>query len=408
MIDGLGADPVERATILIEHGTITSAGPAESVRIPRGAEILDASGHTVLPGIIDCHVHCTYRARDIRRHLLNTPTYNILRSTQILEDTLACGVTTARDMGGADHGFRQAVDEGLIAGPRLFVCLVMISQTGGHGDQWVPAGFRIGKRAWLPDAVADGVDGMRRKVREILMAGADFIKVCTGGGITSITDNWDEPQFSVEELRVAVGEAAARGRRVAAHAEGLEPIRNALKAGVYSIEHGWFLDEECIDTMLRQGTWWIPTLALVPLSIQRRNADEAWSRQQMGEEDRKDSEIHERMKGQMHLWQEAHRRGVKIAMGTDQSHRLLVGENLVELGFMVKCLGMSSLQAIAAATSRAAACLERADLGAIEAGRAADLIAVSTDPLVDIESLGKSENVRLVMKAGRIYRNELE
>jgi imidazolonepropionase-like amidohydrolase len=407
IIDGLGGDPVDRGVVLIDEGRIIAVGPAARVAIPRGAAVIDAAGHTVLPGMIDCHVHATYRARDVRAHLLNAPTYNVLRSTRILEETLACGVTTARDMGGADAGFREAIAEGLIAGPRLLVCLVMMSQTGGHGDAWMPAGLRIPKRRWLPDPVADGVEGVRRKVRELLMAGADFIKICTGGGITSVTDSWDEPQYSVEEIAVAVAEAAARRRRVAAHAEGIEPIRNALAAGVYSLEHGWFIDEACVDRMLAQGTWWVPTLALVPRSVERRREDGVWSSQQLGAEDRKDAEIFERMQAQIPLWQEAARRGVKIAMGTDQSHRLLVGENLVELDYMVRWLGMSPMAAIVASTSRAAECLERPELGALAPGRLADLVVVDGDPLADVRVLANRERLRLIMQGGKAYKNLL-
>ena len=408
VIDGLGGDPIENGTIVIENGRIAAVGPAAKTAQPRDAEVLDAAGLTIMPGIIDCHVHATYRARDMRQHLLNTPTYNILRSTRILAETLACGVTTARDMGGADAGFREALAEGLIAGPRLLVCLVMISQTGGHGDQWVPAGLRVQKRRWLPDPVADGVDEVRRKVRHVLMAGADFVKICTGGGITSVTDTWDETQYSVEEVAVAVVEAARKRKRVAAHAEGLLPIKTALEAGVYSLEHGWFIDEECVDVMLAQGTWWVPTLALVPLSIERRKVDQDWSGQALGNEAHKDAEIHELMGDQIALWQEARRRGVKIAMGTDQSHRLLVGENLVELEFMVNWLGMSPMEAIVAATSTAAECIERPELGALVPGRVADVLVVDGDPLADIRVLQARRRIRLIMKDGTPYRNDLD
>lgn len=408
VIDGFGGDPLEQGVVLIEDGRVTQVGDARSVRVPREAEVIDAGGHTVLPGIIDCHVHGTYRARDMRQHLLNTPTYNVLRSTHILEETLACGVTTARDMGGADAGFREAIEDGFIAGPRLLISLVMISQTGGHGDYWLPAGMRIPKRAWLPDPVADGVDNVRRLVRHVLAAGADFVKICSTGGITSFADSWDEPQFTVEELRVAVTEAAAKGKRVAVHAEGIDGIRSALKAGVHSIEHGWFLDEECIDRMLEQGTWWVPTLALVPLSVERRKADPQWGSQQIGQEDAKDAEINERMqREQKAVWQEAVRRGVKIAMGTDQSHRLLVGENMVELEFMANFLGMSPMEVLVASTSRAAECIERPDVGALEPGRRADVLVVDGDPLDDIRILQERERIKLVMKDGKPYRNRL-
>jgi imidazolonepropionase-like amidohydrolase len=407
LIDGIGRDPIDNGVVLIEGNRIHAAGPARTIAIPSGTQIFDAAGGTIMPGIIDCHVHATYRARDMRQHLLNTPTYNILRSTEILAETLACGVTTARDMGGADAGFRQAIEEGIVAGPRLLVSLVMISQTGGHGDYWVPAGLRIPKRMWLPDPVADGVEGVRRIVRQVLMAGADFVKICATGGITSVTDSWDEPQFTVEELRTAVAEAGAKRRRVAVHAEGIAGIRNAIAAGIYSLEHGWFVDEECVDRMIDAGIWWVPTLALVPLSVKKRQADAAWSKQQLGKEDAKDAEIFALMQKQIPLWKDAVRRGVKVAMGTDQSHRLLVGENMVELEFMVDWLGMTPMQAIMAATSKAAECIERPELGALQPGRVADVLVVKGDPLADICVLQMRDKIGLVMKEGRAAHNRL-
>ena len=408
IIDGTGVDPINNGTVVIEDGWIRAVGPADSITIPKGATIKDAAGRTVMPGIIDCHVHATYRARDMRQHLLNTPTYNTLKSTWILEETLACGVTTARDMGGADAGFREAIAEGTIKGPRLLVSIVMISQTGGHGDYWVPAGFRVPKRAWLPSPVADGPQEVQRLVRHLLMAGADFIKICTSGGITSVTDSWDEPQYTVEELQVAVTTAAAKDKRVAVHAEGLNGIQTALKAQVHSLEHGWFIDEECIDIMLKQGTWWVPTLALVPLSVERRKIDSIWSAQQLGDEATKDQEIHDAMEDrQRPIWQEAHRRGVNIAMGTDQSHRLLVGENMVELEYMRRFLGMSPMEVIVASTTRAADCIQRPELGALIAGKRADVLVVDGDPLDRLSVLEKRENLHMIMKDGDAYRDLL-
>lgn len=405
LIDGSGRDPVKNATVLVENGRIAAAGA--SVKVPKDAQVLDAAGRTVLPGIIDCHVHGTYRARDMRQHLLNAPTYNVLRSTAVLEETLACGVTTARDMGGADAGFRAAIDEGYIRGPRLLISIVMISQTGGHGDAWVPAGLRVQKRAWLPSPVADGVDEVRRLVRHVLMAGADFIKICATGGITSVTDSWDEQQFTVEEIAVAVAEARARRKTVAVHAEGIEGIRVALDADIHSLEHGWFIDEQSVDTMLAKGTWWVPTLALVPLSLEHRKKNTAWDKQQLASEDVKEREIYERMEKQVPLWKDAVKRGVKVAFGTDQSHRLLVGENLVELRFMVDWLGMSPMQALVAATSRAAECIGRDDVGLIAPGKLADILVVEGDPLADIRILEERARLKLVMQGGRAHTNTL-
>jgi imidazolonepropionase-like amidohydrolase len=408
IFDGSGADPIPDGVVLIEDGRIAAVQPARSISLPPAAERLDATGYTVLPGVVDCHVHCTYRARDMRQHLLNTPTYNVLKSVEILRETLACGVTTARDCGGADVGFRAAIEDGAIDGPRLLVAILMISQTGGHGDYWMPAGMRLPKRSWLPSPVADGVEGVRRIVREVLMMGADFVKICTTGGITSVTDHWNEPQFTVAEIATAVAEASAKHRRVAVHAEGLAGIRNAIAAGIYSLEHGWFLDEACVDAMIAKGIWWVPTLALVPLSVERRKRDAAWSGQQLGDEATKDTEIYNLMQKQIPLWRDAVRRGIKVAMGTDQSHRLLVGENLVELEFMVRYLGMTPVEALVAATSRASECLERSDIGLLAPGRCADLIVVDGDPLNNIAALQARENIKLVMKGGKIFANRLQ
>ena len=405
VIDGLGGDPIEKGTVVIEGDRIAAVGKDAAVQIPRGAKVLDAAGRTVLPGIIDCHVHSTYRARDIRAHLTNTPTYNVLRSTHILEETLACGVTTARDMGGADAGFREAIAEGFVKGPRLLISIVMISQTGGHGDSWVPAGIRLQKRAWLPSGIVDGPQEMRKLVRTLLMAGADFIKICTTGGITSLTDSWDEPQLTTDEIRTAVAEARAKRKGVAVHAEGLAGICNALTAEIHSLEHGWFVDEQCVDHMIERGTWWVPTIALVPLSVERRKTDPAWSSQQLANEEDKDAAIYAAMQKQVPLWKDAVRRGIKVAMGTDQSHRLLVGENLVELEFMVKWLGMSEMDALVAATSRAAECIERPELGVLAPGKRADLLAVNGDPLADIAVLQDRKRLHLIVKDGWTYKN---
>ncbi len=406
LIDGTGRDPVPGSNVVIENGRIVEAGSAKSVGIPRDAEVLDATGSTIIPGIIDCHVHSTYRSRDLRGHLQNPPSYNILASAEILRETLECGVTTARDMGGADVGFRKAVEEGLIPGPRLAVSIVMMSQSGGHGDTWVPAGFRLPKRAWLPSGVADGVDEVRKLTRELLMAGADFIKVCATGGITSLTDDYDEPQMTVEEIRTAVDEAAVRGKRVAAHAEGISGIKNALAAGVHSLEHGWFVDEECVETMLREGTWWVPTLALVPLAREKRRSDARWSEAQLADEARKDEEIYQAQLRQVPLWKEAVERGVKVAMGTDQSHRLLVGENLRELRFMVEWLGMTPMEVLVASTGKAAECMDwEEELGTVEAGKIADVLVVDGDPLQDIAILEERSRLRLILKEGRVIRD---
>lgn len=400
LIDGFSPDPIPDGVVVLEDGNVVAAGPSKSISIPRGAEVIEADGHTVMPGIIDCHLHSTYRARDVRQHLLNTPTYNVLRSTEILAETIACGVTTARDMGGADAGFREAVGEGTILGPRLLICLIMISQTGGHSDYWVPAGMRLPKRTWLPDPIADGPDAVRALVRKVLMMGADFVKICSTGGITSFTDHWDESQFTIPELQVAVEEAARKGKKVAVHAEGLNGIKNALAAGVHSVEHGWFIDEECVDKMIENGVWWVPTLALVPESVKKRAEDAGWGGQQLANEDEKDQQILTKMKQHVPLWQDAVKRGLNVAFGTDQSHRLMTGDNLVELEYMVDWLGMTPMDAIISATQRASECIERPDLGMLKPGCKGDVLIVDGDPLSDITVLQDRNRLRMIIKDG--------
>ncbi len=146
LIDGSGREPIQNGVVVVEAGRITAAGPADKVELPADATRIDTGGGTILPGFVDCHLHCSYRARDYAQHLKNPSTYNVFRSGQLLRETLECGVTTARDTGGADAGFRQAIAEGIVAGPRLQVAIAMISQSGGHGDCFVPAGFRVPKR----------------------------------------------------------------------------------------------------------------------------------------------------------------------------------------------------------------------------------------------------------------------
>jgi imidazolonepropionase-like amidohydrolase len=199
-----------------------------------------------------------------------------------------------------------------------------------------------------------------------------------------------------------------RRKTVAVHAEGIDGIRTALDAGIHSLEHGWFIDERCVDAMIAKGTWWVPTLALVPLSLEHRKKNAAWDKQQLATEDVKEREIHELMQKQIPLWKDAVKRGVKVAFGTDQSHRLMVGENLAEFRFMVEWLGMTPMQALESATRRAAECIGRADVGVLEKGRFADVLVVEGDPLANIRILEERKRLKLVMKAGKAHTNSLQ
>jgi imidazolonepropionase-like amidohydrolase len=270
----------------------------------------------------------------------------------------------------------------------------LLSQTGGHGDDLMPCGARVGltTNVDVPHGVVDGVDGMRRKVREVLQAGADWIKLCTSGGVLSPGDLPEHAQFSVEEIRCAVAEAATVGKRVMAHAMSPAGIRNALVAGVTSIEHGCLLDEEGIAMMKEKGAYLVPTLVAPGDVIDGAKSGGGGLPPEMVEKAERIGGLHRAAVSA------AIAAGVKVAMGTDAAvgpH----GKNLRELGQMVRC-GMTPMEAIVAATTVPAELLRRPDLGSLEPGKLADVVAVSGDPLADIDSLADPRNIRLVIKNG--------
>ena len=261
LIDGTGRDPVEAAAVVIEDGRITAAGARSSLTIPADADVLEDDDLTLLPGFMDMHVHLAMSGTNLVRFLMTPPSLALLESVPNCARTLAAGVTTVRDAGNTPVGVRLAAEAGHFPAPRMELAIGLLSQTGGHGDDWMPCGVHFGtSHVDVPHPVVDGVDGMRRKVREVLRAGADWIKLCTSGGVLSAGDLPDHAQFSVDEIRVAVEEAAVVGKRVMAHAMSPAGIRNALIAGVTSIEHGCLLDEEGIALMKEKGAYLVPTL----------------------------------------------------------------------------------------------------------------------------------------------------
>jgi imidazolonepropionase-like amidohydrolase len=399
LIDGTGRDPVERAAVVIENGRITSAGARASLTIPAGAEVLEDEDLTLLPGFMDMHVHLASSGTNLVRVLMTPPSLALLNSVPNCARTLAAGVTTVRDAGHTPVGVRLASEAGYFPAPRMELAVSLLSQTGGHGDDLMPCGARVGLTMGVdvPHGVVDGVDGMRRKVREVLQAGADWIKLCTSGGVLSPGDLPDHAQFSVEEIRVAVEEAAVVGKRVMAHAMSPAGIRNALIAGVTSIEHGCMLDEEGIALMKEKGAYLVPTLVAPGDVIDGAKAGGGGLPPEMIEKAERIVGLHRAAVSA------AIAAGVKVAMGTDAAvgpH----GTNLRELGLMVRC-GMTPMQAIVASTTVPAELLRRADLGALEPGRLADVVAVRGDPLADIDSLVKPEHIRLVIKEGQVARD---
>ena len=378
IIDGTGTDPAE-GDIAVEDGRIVEIGSGLD-----GDERVDLAGRSVLPGLFDCHTHVVVSSIDTMR-LIQTPfSYRFFQAAKNLDATLRIGITTVRDAGGADLGVKQAVADGLIQGPRLQISLSMLSQTGGHGDGWMPFGGTV--RALLtwhpgvPETIVDGPDEMRHKVRELIRMGADVIKVATSGGVLSPRDKPTHAHFRLEELEVLVEEANAAGIFVMAHAQATPGIKNAIRAGIRSIDHGIYLDDEAIQMMLDRGTWLVPTLVAPRGVIDAADAGAAIPAASVAKA-REVAEIHRAS------FARAVAAGVKVAMGTD-SGVTPHGENLRELELMVEG-GMTPMQAIVATTSSAAALMGLADdLGTIEPGKRADLVVVDGDPL-DVATLGK-------------------
>ena len=385
LFDGTGTDPAP-ADVVVSEGRIVDVGTGLD-----GDTRVDCTGRTLLPGLFDCHVHLTLNGIGLLGALQKPFSYQFYEAAVNLRRTLEAGITTVRDAAGADLGIKQAVEDGLLTGPRVQISIGLITQTGGHGDPWMPSGQCAGlavPHPGRPPAMADGPDEMRRTARTLLRAGAEVLKVCTTGGVLSPRDDPRHSQFTPEELEILVTEATAQGRYVMAHAQGAEGIKNAVRAGIRSIEHGIYLDDEAIDLMLTRGTWLVPTL-IAPVSVIRAAESGIQIPDAML---RKAKEVTEAHAISVRRAAEA---GVRIAMGTDSGigpH----GTNLDELPLMEAC-GMAPAEVLAATTSSAARLLGYDDLGTVEPGNRADLVLVEGEAY---DLAGLASNVTEVWKNG--------
>jgi imidazolonepropionase-like amidohydrolase len=374
VVDGTGADPAD-ADVVIEDGRIVEVGPGLD-----GDERVDVTGKALLPGLFDCHTHVVFSTIDTMRRIQTPFSYRFYQAMHNLEATLRIGITTVRDAGGADLGVKQAVEDGLIRGPRMQISLGMISQTGGHGDGWLPSGatLRLDSHPGVPNTIVDGPDEMRAKVRELVRMGADVIKVAVSGGVLSPRDKPTHAHFRLEELKVLVEEATAAGIWVMAHAQATPGIKNAIRAGIRSIDHGIYLDDEAIEMMLARGTWLVPTLVAPRGVIDAAAAGAAIPEASV-------AKAHEVAEIHRASFAKAVEAGVKVAMGTD-SGVTPHGNNLRELQLMVEG-GMTPMQAIVATSQSAAQLMGLEDeLGTLEPGKRADLVVVDGDPL-DVATL---------------------
>ena len=379
IIDGTGAEPVRGRSVVVEGGVITAV--VDDARAPRGNGV-DLAGHTLLPGLINCHVHLCFGAEaDPVRPLREEPlALTAIKALLRARETARAGVTTVRDLGGREYveiAARRAIQEGLIDGPRILAAGRPVCMTGGHGH-------------WL-GREADGPDDARKAVREQLKAGADVIKIIATGGVMTPGVEPGSPQMTLEEMRAAIEEARKAGRRTAAHAMAATGISEAIDAGITSIEHGVFLTEEIVANMRREGTFLVPTLN-APTAIAAGGLAAGIPPFMV----RKSEQV---VPAHVASFQLAHRAGVRIAAGADSGTPLnFHGSLLPELALMVK-YGMTPLEAIRSATVTAADCLGLGEVtGRVAPGYAADLIAVAGDPAERIEALA---DLKLVLVTGR-------
>jgi len=382
-------------TIVTTDGRISQVLPGR-VAVP-GAREVDLAGHTCSPGWIDLHVHMGMQSSPRsyeERFRLDDADY-ALRAVGYAGKTLKAGFTTVRDLGGeVTLKLRDAINAGVVAGPRIYAAGKSIATTGGHADPTNGINAELSHLLGPPgptEGVVNGVDDARQAVRQRYKEGSDVIKITATGGVLSYAKSGDAPQFTVDEVRAVVETAKDYGYAVAAHAHGKEGIKRAVEGGVTSIEHGTYMDDEIIALMKKHGTWYVPTITAGRFVADKAKVPGYFPEIVRPKAERIGAQIQD-------TFAKAYKAGVKIAFGTDMGvgpH----GDNALEFGYMVEA-GMPANEALQAATYRAAQVLGAADIGQIEPGYRADIVAVAGNPLADITLTRK---VDFVMKDGVIY-----
>ena len=401
VIDCTGREPLDGAAVIVEGERIADVVASGRVGPLKGpVDTLDLKGRTLMPGLTDAHVHvCAVEGNTAEQHRVHPPSLIAAKALRRMEQALMQGFTTVRDAGGADYGFREAAASGLYPGPRMLVSGRVLSQTGGHGDkrrraEWIaPVDCCLG----MVGLIADGPDEVRRAARDQLRHDVDQIKVMASGGAMSPGDELDTTQYTVEEMRAAVEEARAVGKYVLAHAYSGAAVKNALQAGVRSIEHGNLLDEAGAREIRRAGAFLVPTMATYE-AIWREGKSYGISEHQLA----KINMARERsVEGLTH----AYRAGCKIGSGSD-----LLGDMQAQRTVELELKGqvMKPMEVLLSAT-RVNAELFRMDklIGTVEPGKYADLIAVRGNPLRDLTLIQNSNNLELIMKGGQVFKQTL-
>jgi imidazolonepropionase-like amidohydrolase len=403
MIDGTGAKPLKDAVILIEEAKIAAVGKEGDVETPKKAKVteIDASGQTVMPGLVDSHLHFMGMKTDrfLEEQAIRPQELRLIKSVYDAADLLDAGYTTVKDCGGFGISLRRSIAEGVIRGPRILSAGYVLSQTAGHGDthfmpvEWVD--YRDAKRGM--SLLCDGVPECIKAARFALREGADFIKICTSGGVMSMIDRPEHTQFTLEEIKAIVEEARHVGKFVTAHCQGTEAMKNSITAGVKTIDHAFYPDDEVIEmARKRKDVVFVPTL-----SINWRIITEGEKAGYPPWAVAKGKEVWETtIKNIAKLY----KAGLTIASATDfaGSPLLKMGTNAMELELLIKHCGFTPMDAIIAATRNGAkACGLENQIGTIEKGKMADIIVVDGDPLKDIKILQNKNKVKMVMKQGK-------
>jgi len=397
LIDGRTDRAVERRSVIVEDERIVGI-EAGFVELEGADRTVDLRGHTVMPGLIDMHVHLDDEQSpdSYEERFRLDPTDYAFRSVRYAERTLLAGFTTVRDLGASDGivtSLRDAIDAGWIVGPRIFAAGKSIATTGGHADPSTGVNREYASDPGPAEGVVNGVEDARKAVRARYKEGANLVKITATGGVLSVAASGDNPQFTIEEIEAIVAAAADYGFRVAAHAHGAEGMRRAVLGGVHSIEHGSYMTEEIMELMKERGTAYVPTLSAALFVAEKAQVDGYFPEIVRA----KAAAIGPVARG---TFARAYAAGVPIVFGTDTGvspH----GENWREFVYLQEA-GMPVIEAIQAATLRAAVLLGAdADLGTLEPGKLADVVAVPGDPLGDAQLMGR---VDFVMKGGVVIK----